>query len=80
MFYSWICNHVFNYEEVMDRDDFVSGLLGLALGAGAYYLANKQGQKDLLEKAKKERDAETLNNLQDEILELKRKLGSNSIS
>jgi hypothetical protein len=64
----------------MDRDDFVSGLLGLALGAGAYYLANKQGQKDLLEKAKKERDAETLNNLQDEILELKRKLGSNSIS
>jgi hypothetical protein len=80
LFYSWICNHVFNYEEMMDRDDFVSGLLGLALGAGVYYLANKQGQKDLLEKAKKERDAETLNNLQDEILELKRKLGSNSIS
>ena len=61
----------------MDRDDFISGLLGLAIGAGAYYLANTQGQKDLLEKAKKERDAETLNRLQDEIAELKRKLGNN---
>lgn len=79
MFYNWIRNHVFSYEGMMDREDFINGLLGLAVGAGAYYLANKQGQRDLLENAKKERDAETLNRLQEEIAELKRKLGSDPV-